>query len=170
MELKTPEELVSLIESMQLTPKENLALNKECANHTRRYFRAQIKAQRDINNKAYAPRKRQKNSFNKNGKLSTSNNMFSGLSKNIKTHVSADSFSVGLAGLEGHIAKTHNNGESVIYPRRINGWFNHKTNSWQGGKKSGTASYKMTKREMIGWSEKLKRELMKKIIDGIQPR
>ena len=170
MELKTPEQLVSLLNQVPLTAKEKVALNKELANHTRRYFRSQIRAQRDINNKAYAPRKRRKASFNTNGKVSTSTNMFLGLSRNIKTEVNADSFSVGLAGLEGHIAKVHNQGDSVIYPRRINGWFNAKTNSWEGGKNSGTAAYKMPKRTLIGWTNKLTRELTQKIVERMQPR
>lgn len=170
MEIKTPEELITLLEQVPLKGKEKLKLNAELANHTRRFFRAQISAQRDIDGKAYAPKKRRQNKLNKKGKVGSRTNMLLGMSRNLKTEVSSDHFAVGLVGLEGHIAKIHNEGKSVVYTRKINGWFNSKTNRWEGGKKGNKAAYAMPKRTMVGWTEKLKRELAQIIFKHMQPR
>lgn len=170
MEIKTPQELITLLEQVPLKGKEKLKLNAELANHTRRFFRAQIRAQRDIDGKAYAPRKRRQNRLNKNGKVGTRTNMLLGMSRNLKTEISSDHFAVGLVGLEGHIMKIHNEGKSVVYTRKINGWFNSKTNRWEGGNKHTKSAYKMPKRTAVGWTEKLKRELAQIIFKHMQPR
>lgn len=169
MEIKTPEELITLLEQVPLKGKEKLKLNAELANHTRRFFRTQVRAQRDINGKAYAPRKRRVG-VGQNGKVPTKNNMLLGMSRNLKTEISSDHFAVGLVGLEGHIMKTHNEGKPVVYTRKINGWFNSKTSRWEGNTKGPKAAYKMPKRTMVGWTEKLKRELAQIIFKNMQPR
>ena len=170
MEIKTPEQLITLLEQVPLKGKEKLKLNAELANHTRRFFRGQISAQRDIDGKAYAPRKRRNSSINKHGKIGTKKNMLLGMSRALKTEVTAESFSVGLTGLEGHIMKIHNEGKPVVFTRKINGWFNSKTNRWEGGNKHTKSAYKMPKRTAVGWTEKLKRELVQIIFKHMQPR
>lgn len=168
MEIKTPEELITLLKQVPLEGKEAFNLNKKLANHTRRFFRAQIKAQKDIDGKPYAPRKRRKG-VGKNGKVPTKNNMLMGMSSNLKTNVSEDGFGVGLVGLEGHIAKKHNEGKQVVYTRRINGFFNNKTKMWEGNAKGPKASYKMPKRTMVGWTPVLKREIAAIIFENMNP-
>lgn len=169
MEIKTPEGLVTLLKSLELDDKAKLALNKKLANTTRQQFRAQIRAQRDVDGTPFAPRKRRKTSIDKQGKAKTKRNMLMGMSSNLKTEISADTFSVGLVGLEGHIAKIHNEGKSVVYTRRINGFFNKKTNSWEGGTKQ-KAAYTMPKRTMIGWNKELERKIAQIILSEIKPK
>lgn len=168
MEISTPAQLITLLEQVPLKGKERVALHRVLANHTRKFFRGQIKAQRDIDGNAYAPRKHRTKKADKNGKIATKGNMLLGMSRNLKTQVSESDFSVGLAGLEGHIANIHNAGQSVVYPRRINSFFNNKTNRWEGGVKQ-KATYQMPKRAMVGWTPVLQRELTQIIFKYIQP-
>jgi len=169
MEIKTPEHLITLLKSLDLNDKEKFALNKKLANTTRQQFRAQIRAQKDVDGKPYAPRKRRKTTIDKQGKAKTKGNMLMGMSRNLKTQVSNDAFSVGLVGLEGHIAEIHNQGKSVVYTRRINGFFNSKTNSWEGGSKR-KAAYQMPERKMIGWNKALERKIAQIILNEIKPK
>lgn len=169
MEIKTPENLLTLLKSIELDDKARFQLNRKLANHTRRAFRGQIRAQRDIDGKSYAPRKRRAVNIDKQGKAKVNRNMLMGMSRMLQTHVSSDSFSVGLAGLAGKIAKPHNEGKTVTYTRRMNGWFNSKTNQWEGGTKR-KAAYTMPKRTMIGWTPELERQLVQIIFKEIQPK
>jgi len=170
MEIKTPEQLISLLKQVPLQGKDKLKLHAKLANHTRRFFRAQVRSQRDVDGKAYAPKKRRQNKVNKNGKIPTRTNMLLGMSRNLKTEISSDHFAVGLVGLEGHIMEIHNEGKSVVYTRKINGWFNSKTNSWEGGSKKTKSSYEMPKRTMVGWTKALNLEIQELIFEHIKPR
>jgi len=167
MEIKTPEHLITLLKSLDLNDKEKFALNKKLANHTRREFRKQVRAQRSISTgKSYAPRsKKAVKKHNPSRK-----NMLMGMSRNLKTEVSNDEFSVGLVGLEGHIAAIHNEGKSVVYTRKIGGFFNSKTNRWEGGNKHNKSAYKMPKRDLVGWNKSLERELVQIIFSEIKPK
>lgn len=169
MEIKTPEQLITLLEQVPLQGKQKFDLNRVLANHTRKFFRGQIKSQRDVDGNAYKPRKKRVNKANKSGKIPSKRNMLMGMSRNLKTEVSDDEFSVGLAGLEGHIAQIHNEGKSVVYARRINGFFNKKTNLWEGGIEQ-KATYQMTKRTMVGWTPELQHDLTKIIFEHIAPQ
>lgn len=166
MEIKTPEHLTTLLKSLSLDDKAKFELNKKLANHTRREFRQQVKAQRSISTgKSYSPRNKKALKNNQPSRK----NMLMGFSRNLKTAVSRDQFSVGLAGLEGHIAQIHNEGKSVVYTRKINAFFNSKTNRWEGGTQQ-KAAYSMPKRDMIGWNKTLERELVQIIFKEIQPK
>lgn len=169
MEIVTPAQLVTLLGQVSLQGKDKFELNRQLANHTRRFFRAQISAQRDINNTPYAPKKRRA-TVNSRGKVPNKNNMLMGMSRNLKTHIDEDEFHVGLAGLEGHIAKIHNEGKSVVYMRKINGWFNTKTNLWENGNKDTKSAYLMPKRTIVGWTPELQRQLTQIIIPYLQPK
>ena len=202
MEIKTPEALITLLEQLPLKGKERLALNKVLANHTRRFFRGQIRAQRDVHNNTYAPPSRnaststasilrlQKKGISKRARKRTSskkrvehnltanqvyqrvtknNNMFSGLSNDMRTDVSEEGFGVGLAGLTGHIAGIHNQGSTVSFTTRVNGWFNNKTRKWEGGKQVKNY-YQMPKRTLIGWNKTLEQEIAHIILQHMQPR
>lgn len=169
MEIKTPEQLLSLLNNVNVTGKEKFELNKQLANHTRRFFRTQIRAQRDVDGKAYAPRKRRATGVNKQGKIPSKRNMLMGMSRNLKTEVSDGEFSVGLVGLEGHIAQIHNEGKSVVYTRKIDGFFNSKTNSWEGGTKQ-KAAYQMPKRTLVGWTPELQKQLAHIMFQHMQPK
>ena len=96
--------------------------------------------------------------------------MLLGLSRHLKTAVSDEAFAVGLIGLEGQLAQIHNEGQSVVYTRKINTWFNRKANRWEGGSKQIKSAYKMPKRTMVGWTPKLQRELTQIIFQHIQPQ
>ncbi len=168
MDIKTPEQLLAILKSIKLDDKAKFELNRTLANYTRTAFRKQIRAQRDINDKSYAPRKRQATrTHKKTGKVATLKNMLMGMASNLKTEVSSDGFGVGLVGLEGHIAEVHNKGKSVVYMCRINGFFNKKTQRWEGGEKR-KASYKMPQRQMIGWNKPLERQIAQIILKEMQ--
>ncbi|WP_022940121.1 phage virion morphogenesis protein [Psychromonas hadalis] len=169
MEIKTPEQLVALLEQVTLTGKAKQELNRVLANHTRRFFRGQISSQRDVEGKAYKPRQREVKKIDKNGKITTKLKMFMGINKNLKTEVSADNFSVGLAGGVGRIAMIHNEGDAVNYSVRVGGFFNKESRQWEGGDKR-TGTYQMPKRTMVGWTPELQHKLTQIIFQHMQPK
>lgn len=203
MEIKTPEHLVTLLKSFELDSKARFELNRKLANHTRKAFRSQIRAQRDINDKAYAPRNRanevrvtrsilrkqakgyskktrkrtssksrtnyELDAFEINTRITRNNNMFTGLSNDLKTQISSKDFSVGLSGMSGHIARKHNEGKTISFTTRLNGWFNSKTRKWEGGREVKNY-YQMPKRTMIGWTPELERELVQIIFKEMQSK
>lgn len=170
LEIKTPEQIQGLLESLTLSDKERYKLNVKLANLTRRFFRKQIAQQRDIYGVKYKRRKKPANTFTNSGKHVKANyNMFMGLSRMLQTQVSNDSFSIGLAGVSGKIAQVHNEGQTVSYTRRMNSWFNTKTNRWEGGLKS-KAIYRMPKRTFIGWSDTLEQQIANEILTSMEPK
>lgn len=167
MEITTPEQIVGLLDNLQLDDKEKKKLNRDLANMARRHFRSQISAQKDINGKSYAPRKRRQASLTSTGKLKTNKNMLTGLSRMLKTQADADGFSVGLSGMASVVGKVHNEGQTVTFPRRINGWFDSKSNTWKGGTKR-KGLYKMPKRPFIGWNKTLIQQIQIEIIKHME--
>ena len=165
MDIKTPENLVALMQGLALDDKAKLKLNIKLANHTRKTFREQVRAQRDVDGRSYAPRSKRAVKKKKPRKK----NMLTGFSRNLKTYATKDTFSVGLVGLEGHIASKHNEGKSVVYTRRINGFFNSKTNLWEGGEKGNKSVYKMPERKFIGWTKPLERQVAQMILEQMKP-
>ena len=162
MQLDSPEQLTSILESLTLTPAQKLELNRKLANHSRRFFRAQISQQRDIDNNPYQSRTRRKtHRIHQGTTTSTQNNknMLMGLSRSLKTYADNDSFEVGLTGVPAIIGREHNEGQTLSFTTRMNGFFNSKTNRWEGGVKT-KANYRMPKRTFIGWTPSLERELM----------
>ncbi|MBE8574458.1 phage virion morphogenesis protein [Vibrio sp. OPT18] len=162
MTLTTPEQLTRLIQSLALSDSDKFELNKMLANHTRRYFRGQIRQQRDIDKNPYQARTRRKiTTLRKGNALNTVNNknILMGLSKSIRAQVSPESFAVGLTGVAGKIGRVHNNGSTVEYTRRLKGYFNRKTGQWEGGIHV-KANYRMPKRTFLGWTPALEKELM----------
>lgn len=174
-EIKTPELLVNMLESLQISPAKKKTLNKELANKTRKYFRGQIRKQRDIHNVPYAPRRRRrpiyitaygKKIYRQN--MDQRRNMLSGLSRMLMAQSDENGFSVGLAGVPGIIAANHNEGKTISYTTRMNGWFNHKTNKWEGGRKSHLA-YRMPKRTFIGWTPAITQNIAHTIMQYMEP-
>ena len=158
--LNTPEQLTLILENLILTSSERLNLNKRMANHSRQYFRGQIRTQSDIDGKRYTARKRQKITLDsKTQKAKNNKNMLMGFSRALKTTVTDKSFEVGLAGLVGKIARVHNEGQGVSFSTHVNGFFNSKTSQWEGGTLT-KHNYTMTKRTFIGWTPALERELL----------
>ncbi|WP_373020733.1 phage virion morphogenesis protein [Thiomicrorhabdus sp.] len=152
--IESPEEIVNLLQNLMLADGDKKKLNRNLANMVRRYFRAQIKSQKDIHGKRYAPRKRRKVGFTDKGRSKPNKNMLNGLSRMLMTASDADGFSVGLAGLAAKVGRVHNEGQVVTFPRRMNGWFDSKSNLWKGGIK-GKGAYKMPQRPFIGWNKDL---------------
>lgn len=169
MEIRSPDQIVDLLKSLELSDSDKKKLNRNLANMSRRYFRAQIRAQRDIDGKRYAPRKRRNVTLSKSGKVKTNRNMLTGLSRMLMTAADADGFNVGLAGMAAKVGRIHNEGETVSFPRRMNGWFDSKSNSWKGGTK-GTGRYKMPQRPFIGWSKDLVQKIQMEIIKHMEPK
>ncbi len=166
MQLSNPEQLTALIDSLIMTAPEKFDLNRRLANRTRQYFREQIRKQRDIDGNPYQGRTRRKiEVFSRSGqpekaKLTQNNkNMLMGLSRSLKTSVTDESFEVGVMGVLGGIGRAHNEGRGMTFTTRMKGFYNSKTNRWEGGVKV-KSNYQMPKRTFIGWTPTLERELL----------
>jgi len=168
LDIKTPEHLMDMLASLQLTSAKQKQLNKELASDTRNFFRGQIKKQSDINGTSYAPRKRRAER-ERIGMKKVNRNMLTGLSRMLMPQSDENGFSVGIAGVAGKIAKKHNEGQAISYTTRMNGWFNSKTNRWEGGIKR-KAAYRMPKRTFIGWTPKLEQQIAHKIMQHMEPK
>ena len=175
MQLTNPEQLTQMVDALVLTASDKFELNKRMANRARQFFRAQIRAQKDIENNPYQARNARKVSLVSRGvrgkhgdkhqrtliALNTVNNksMLLGFSKALRTSVTNDSFEVGIKGLAGRMAAEHNEGAQISFTTRVNGFYNNKTGQWEGGVAT-KRNYKMPKRTLIGWTPALERELM----------
>lgn len=173
--LKTPEQLTQVVESLVLTASEKFDLNRRMANRTRQFFRGQIRAQRDIDNNPFQPRTGRKATVFSQGvrgkhgakhrramvALNTTDNknMMEGFSKSLRTHVTKDTFEVGVKGVAGKIGREHNEGSQVSFSTRVNGFYNSKTGKWEGGRLT-KRNYEMPQRTFIGWTPALERELL----------
>lgn len=176
MKIKTPEHLENMLQDLVLTDKQRFELNRKLANQTRKFFRGQIKAQRDIDGKKFVPRSKRKTSyvdkqtgkFIRRGSLEQRANMLTGFSRMLKTEVSNNGYAVGVASF-GEIAKKHNEGRAITFSTRIRGFFNSKTNRWEGGRKSHL-SYRMPKRTFIGWTPALEAQIEQTIFQTMEPK
>ena len=167
MEISSPQQIVDLLANLKLDDKQKQKLNRDLANMARRHFRAQISAQKDIHGKSYAPRKRRQAIMTASGKVKINKNMLMGLSRMLQTQADADGFRVGLSGMAGVVGQIHNEGQSVTFPRRINGWFDSKANTWTGGTKR-KGLYRMPKRPFIGWDKDLIKKIEMEIIKHME--
>ncbi|MEI6896267.1 MAG: phage virion morphogenesis protein [Psychromonas sp.] len=173
LELEKPEQLTQLLNGLILTASESFDLNRRMANHTRKFFRGQIRKQRDINNNPYQGRTRRKiervykrGAFEDTKLTQNNKNMMLGFSRALRTYVNEKGFEVGLRGLVGHIATVHNEGKSVSFTTHVNGFYNSKTSRWEGGS-TVKRNYTMPKRTIIGWTPTLERELLAMVADSI---
>lgn len=174
MPMSNPEQLTSAINSLIMSDDKKFELNRLLANRTRQYFRAQIRQQRDIDGNPYQSRTRRKiSTIYRNGgnekAFNTQNNknnknMLMGISRALKTEVTKDNFEVGVAGVLGKIGRVHNEGREMSFTTRMNGYYNSKTNQWEGGTKV-KGNYRMPKRTFIGWTPALERELLAMVAD-----
>ncbi len=152
MQLTTPEQLTQVVESLVLTAEERFDLNRRMANRARQFFRQQIRRQRDIDDNPYQSRTARKATVisrgvrGKHGEkhqrrlvaLNTVNNrsMLQGFIKGLRTQVSEQGFAVGVKGIAGKVGREHNEGASLSFTTRVNGFYNSKTGRWEGGGKS----------------------------------
>lgn len=161
--LRTPEQLTQVIEHLVMTASDKLDLNRRMANHARQFFRAQIRAQRDIDNNPYQSRTRRKRVELSKG-LAAQNtvnnkNMLMGISKALRTQADDKSFEVGLSGVAGRIGQEHNQGSQLSFTTQVKGFFDSRTGRWQGGLRV-KHNYQMPQRTFIGWTPELERELL----------
>ncbi|PMM25588.1 phage virion morphogenesis protein [Vibrio lentus] len=169
IKLDTPEQLTQMVDSLVLQAKERFNLNRRMANRTRQYFRQKIREQRDIYGNQYQPRRKRVTtrkyhdidgkSFSLVRNTINNKNMLLGLSRSLKTYVTDDSFEVGLTGVAAAIGRKHNEGSSVEFTTRVNGFYNSRTGKWEGGVKT-KGNYEMPKRTFIGWTPELEKELL----------
>lgn len=161
--LRTPEHLTQIVENLVLTATDKFDLNRRMANRARQFFRAQIRAQRDIDNSPYQSRTRRKKIKIREGvegeHTANNKNMLLGFSRAMRTHVTQESFEVGIKGVAGDIGQEHNEGSEVSFTTRVNGFYDSKVGRWKGGTLT-KRNYTMTKRTFIGWTPELERELM----------
>lgn len=166
MKLSTPEQLVATMKTLTMPAKEKMALNRKLANMARKYFRAQIREQRDVlTDKAYLPRSTKTNKWErlKQANSKRARLMFTGISRELRAYPEQDGFRVGLEGLMGKIGMVHNEGGMVEFSYRMHGFFNSKTKKWQGGQKQ-TGYYEMPERPFLGWNDELIRQLENEIL------
>ncbi len=142
-----------------LTATEKLELNRRMSKHARQFFRAQIRAQRDIDNRPYHSRSKRKRVDLSKTNTTNSKNMLMGFSKALRTKADEHGFEVGLSGVAARIGREHNEGSQLSFSTRVNGYFDSKTGRWQGGRKV-KQNYQMPKRTFIGWTPELERELL----------
>lgn len=169
IKLETPEQLTQLVNSLVLAATEKFDLNRRMANRTRQFFRQKIREQRDIDGNRYQARRKRRESriysdvdmmnFRKGLNTLNNKNMLLGLSRSLKTYVDEDSFAVGLTGVAAAIGRKHNRGDRIEFTTRVNGFYNSRTNRWEGGLLS-KRNYEMPKRTFIGWTPELERELL----------
>ncbi|NRB68748.1 MAG: phage virion morphogenesis protein [Vibrio sp.] len=161
--LKTPDQLTQVVESLVITASEKFDLNRRMANRARQFFRAQIRAQRDIDNNPYQSRTRRKKVKVRQGvegaHTANNKNMLLGFGRAMRTIVSKDSFEVGIKGVAGDIGREHNEGAQVSFTTRVNGFFDSKVGRWTGGTLT-KRNYTMPKRTFIGWTPAIERELL----------
>lgn len=160
MQLTNPEQLTTVLNSLVMDASERFELNKKLANHSRQYFRDQIRKQQDIDGHAYHARKTKRITLDrKTQKVKSNKNMLTGFSRALRTQVTDRAFEVGIAGVAGNMAKVHNNGLGVTFTKRAKGFYNSRTSRWEGGTRVKD-NYTMTKRTLIGWTPSLERELL----------
>ncbi|MUK93754.1 virion morphogenesis protein [Aliivibrio fischeri] len=175
MQMTNPEQLTAAINNLVMSDDKKIKLNRLLANKTRQYFRGQIQQQRDIDDNPYQVRRERKVSFiyrgvrGKHGAkhrrrklaLNTINNknMLTGLSRALKTSISKEDFEVGVTGVLGRVGRQHNEGQTLSFTTRMRGFYNSKTNQWEGGIKV-KGNYQMPKRTFIGWTPALERALL----------
>ncbi|ELL7084842.1 phage virion morphogenesis protein [Vibrio fluvialis] len=161
--LKTPDQLTQVVERLVLTATDKLDLNRRMANRARQFFRAQIRAQRDIENNPYQSRTGRKKVSLRDGislrHTVNNKNMLMGLSKSLRTQADEHHFEVGLAGVAGRIGQEHNQGSQLSFTTRVNGFFDSRTGRWQGGRRV-KQNYQMPQRTFIGWTPEIERELL----------
>lgn len=167
--IHTPDQLTQLVDSLMLKASEKFDLNRRMANRARQFFRQQIRAQRDIHKNPYQPRRKRittkkyhdidGKSFSLARNTINNKNMLLGLSRSLKTSVTDRKFEVGLTGVAAAIGRKHNEGSSVEFTKRVNGFYNSRTGKWEGGVKT-KGNYEMPKRTFIGWTPELEGELL----------
>lgn len=172
-QIKTPEHLVSLFQELPLNSKEKQDLTKDLANITRRFFRNQIRQQKDIHHVPFAPRRRKKLRVKlNNGKAyfqtrAKADRLFANLGKKMRTTSSSSGFESGWSGKYGAVGKLHNEGATIPYKTRMGGWFDEKSQRWRGGTEK-TGFYALPKREFIGWTPELEQVIAHKILSKME--
>ncbi|MFA0678461.1 virion morphogenesis protein, partial [Vibrio sp. 10N.222.51.A6] len=82
----------------------------------------------DIDNNPYQSRTRRKTTQLWDGTQAqntvNNKNMLLGFGKALRTHVTEDSFEIGLKGVAGRIGQEHNQGSQVSFTTRVNGHYN----------------------------------------------
>ncbi|MFA0155403.1 virion morphogenesis protein [Vibrio sp. 10N.261.46.A3] len=173
--LATPEQLTQMVEGLVMTASQKFELNKRMANRARQFFRAQIRAQREVDGKPYQARSARAISLVRQGaqgkhgakhkrvkvarNTTNAGNMLSGFSSGLRTQVSDAHFAVGLTGVAGGIGREHNEGSKISFTTRVNGYYNSKVGRWEGGVKV-KKNYQMPQRAFIEWTPSLERELI----------
>ncbi|NOI31886.1 phage virion morphogenesis protein [Vibrio coralliilyticus] len=176
IKLDTPEQLTQVVESLVLQATERFDLNRRMANRTRQYFRQKIREQRDIYGNQYQSRRKRITTkvykdidgtqYDLARNTANNKNMLLGLSRSLRTYVTDDSFAVGLTGVAAAIGREHNEGSSISFTTRVNGFYNSKTGRWEGGVMT-KRNYKMPQRIFIGWTPELEKELLAMAVEAL---
>ncbi len=146
--LKDINKISDLIDGLALNNVQATRLNRVAGNAIRRVVRANLKAQKDIHNHPFQPRKKA-TFLRKNGKIQLSNKMFTTASRSLNQDANAKGVAVGYSGVAAAILNIHNSGDRVNFKRR-------------SGK---NVAYMMPKREFLGWSDAMVQEVRDSIIN-----
>ncbi len=146
--IKDFNELEKLINSFALTKVQATKLNRAAAVAMRKYVKSRFTKAQDIHGKRFRPRQKETTHTAASGKISLNKKMFVAASKRLKTQADDENASVGWA--DGRRLRKHNEGMRVKF-------YNAKY-----GRK---VEYTMPKREFLGWSPEMVKEIEQAIID-----
>ena len=151
--MKTFNDLQKLIGSLALNLVQRKKLNIVAGNAMRRVVRSNLKTQKDIHGKSFKGYKHpQKNKFKHavaSGKISMNKKMFSVASRLLRQYNTDTSVSIGFNDPAATIFRSHNSGGEISF-KRSSGKF---------------VAYAMPKREFLGWSPEMVKQVEKSVID-----
>lgn len=148
--LNNPElqKLDGIIAGLALNKAQSMKISRAAVKAMRKNLRKNLKDQKDIHGNAFKPRSKVIFIKSAGGKISQSTKMFRKTAKAAKPLITAEMASLGFSGGMARIVKSHNFGsiEQVNFS-------------------GGARSVNMPKREFLGWSDEMKRDVQKAIID-----
>ena len=148
----TPQELNGILAGIVMPATEKIKLHRKMANLARKSIRTNLSKQVDIDGKAFVSRKKQAYTVTKLGKLKVKHKMLTGFSRHLISIGNADGLAVGFTSAFAGIADVHNQGKRI---------------DWQNKKTKTSGSYTMPKRQFLGWSKQLSKQLVDEISKSI---
>lgn len=147
--MKAINDLQQLIASLALNSVQSKELKMAAGNAMRRVIRANLKAQKDIHGKPFKARKKLAYVQAFSGKISLNTKMFAAASRSLNQDANANGVYVGYSTVAAKIFAIHNSGGEVAFKKRSGKY----------------VSYSMTKREFLGWSAEMIKQVETAIVD-----
>lgn len=149
-DLKSLKRISEMVGGLALNKVQATKLNKATAVVMRKYTKSRFTQEKDIHGKRFRPKKKAKFTQAASGKISLNKKMFIKASKLVSTSADANNASVGWMNKRMNVLKIHNEGLVVD--------FKHPN--------TGTrVNYKMPKREFLGWSPEMVKQVEQAVVD-----